>query len=49
VANADAVYRRALEAGAESLSAPADQPYGDRSGSVKDVAGNIWYVAQRLA
>jgi PhnB protein len=48
VADADAVYGRALASGAESLSAPADQPYGDRSGSVKDVAGNLWYIASRI-
>jgi uncharacterized glyoxalase superfamily protein PhnB len=48
VADCDAVYRRALESGAESISAPADQPYGDRTGSVKDVAGNLWYIAARL-
>jgi uncharacterized glyoxalase superfamily protein PhnB len=45
VADADAVYNRALECGAEAISAPADQPYSDRNGSVKDVSGNIWYVA----
>jgi len=49
VANADAVYSRALESGAESISAPADQPYGDRSGSVRDSFGNTWYIATRLA
>jgi uncharacterized glyoxalase superfamily protein PhnB len=49
VADADAVYARALECGAESISAPADQPYGDRNGVVKDVAGNTWYIAARLA
>ena len=48
VADADAVYGRALESGAESISAPADQPYGDRNGSVKDVSGNAWYIATRL-
>ena len=48
VADADAVYHRALESGAESISAPADQPYGDRNGSVKDVSGNAWYIATRL-
>ncbi len=45
VPNADEVYRNALEAGAESLYAPVDQPYGDREGSVKDLAGNHWYIA----
>jgi PhnB protein len=48
VADADAVYARALECGAEPISAPADQPYGDRTGSVGDVAGNSWYIATRL-
>ncbi len=47
VADVDAVYGRALECGAESISAPADQPFGDRTGSVKDAAGNTWYIAQR--
>jgi len=45
VTDADAVYRTALEAGAESLHAPVDQPYGDREASVKDLAGNHWYIA----
>jgi uncharacterized glyoxalase superfamily protein PhnB len=48
VADADAVYARALESGAESISAPADQPYGDRNGSVKDVSGNTWHIATHL-
>jgi len=47
VADADAAYGRALACGAESMSAPADQPYGDRSGSVQDAAGNIWHIASR--
>ena len=45
VPDADLVYRRALAAGAESLYAPVDQPYGDREAGVKDVAGNQWYIA----
>jgi PhnB protein len=45
VPDADAVYRRALDAGAQSLAEPVDQPYGDREAAVKDVAGNIWYIA----
>ena len=47
VADADATYRRALDAGAESLSVPADMPYGERSASVRDPLGNIWYIATR--
>jgi PhnB protein len=45
VPDADQVYRNALEAGAESLHAPVGQPYGDREASVKDLAGNHWYIA----
>jgi uncharacterized glyoxalase superfamily protein PhnB len=44
VPDADAVYHRALEAGATSIYAPMDQPYGDREGGVRDVAGNNWYI-----
>ncbi len=45
VENADAVYKAALAAGATSLDEVRDQPYGERSGSVKDLAGNFWYIA----
>jgi len=45
VEDADAVYERALAAGATSIDAPKDQEYGERSGSVKDPAGNYWYIA----
>lgn len=44
----DAVYQRAIAAGAESLSPPVDRPYGDREAGVKDPTGNIWYLATRL-
>lgn len=47
VPDADATYARALEAGAKSLYAPIDQPYGDREGGVEDPAGNHWYVGTR--
>jgi PhnB protein len=49
VPDADEVYRRALDAGAESLYEPVDQPYGDREAGVKDVAGNHWYIATHQA
>ena len=44
----DATYRRALEAGGEAVIAPADQFYGDRSGGVRDVTGNIWWLATHI-
>jgi PhnB protein len=46
--NADALYRRALEAGATPIREPADQFYGDRSGGVKDPAGNHWWIATHI-
>jgi uncharacterized glyoxalase superfamily protein PhnB len=45
VADADAVYRHALDAGATSLREPADQFYGDRTGGVQDAFGNQWWMA----
>ena len=48
VPDADAHYQRAIAAGAESLYPPADQPYGDRVGGVRDVCGNHWYIATHI-
>lgn len=48
VRDVDATYRRALEAGATSTREPADQPYGDRVGAVKDAFGNEWYLATHI-
>ncbi len=47
VADADATYRRALAAGATSLEAPLDTPYGDRRAMVEDAWGNVWQIATR--
>jgi PhnB protein len=44
VPDVDAVFRRAVQAGATSLAAPADRPWGDRDGAVKDPGGNTWYI-----
>jgi PhnB protein len=44
----DAAYDRALKAGAESVMAPADQYYGDRSGGVRDASGNLWWIATHV-
>ena len=45
VEDADATYRRAIAAGATSLEAPDDMPYGDRRAMVRDPGGNVWQIA----
>jgi PhnB protein len=45
----DAVYHRAMAAGAISLLPPADQLYGDRLAILEDPAGNRWFAATRMA
>ena len=49
VRDCDAAYQHALEAGAKSLTEPADQFYGERSAHVIDAAGNHWYIATAKA
>jgi uncharacterized glyoxalase superfamily protein PhnB len=49
VTDADAIYDRAIKAGATSLHEPVDQPYGDREAGVKDFSGNHWYIATHQA
>ena len=48
VADADAAMAKAVQAGAEKIMDVGDMPYGDRQGGVRDPAGNIWWVSQRL-
>ena len=45
VDDADAVFERAIAAGATALEAPADMPYGDRRATVSDPWGNRWQLA----
>ena len=47
VGDADLVYNRALNAGAMSLEAPFNTPYGDRRAMVRDPFGNIFQIAHR--
>jgi PhnB protein len=47
VEDVDVVYHRALQAGGTSLQEPTDQFYGDRSGGVRDMCGNQWWIATR--
>jgi PhnB protein len=48
VEDADSTYRRAIEANAVSIEAPADMPYGDRRAMVKDGWGNTWQIATHI-
>ena len=48
VPNVDAVYQKALKAGGTSLTEPSDMFYGDRSGGVKDAAGNRWHIGTHV-
>ena len=45
----DAVYARAIEAGAKSLSEPQDQFWGDRFAQVEDLDGYRWALARHLS
>lgn len=45
VEDVDAVFARAIEAGATERMAVADQFYGDRSGQVEDPFGHRWTIA----
>jgi uncharacterized glyoxalase superfamily protein PhnB len=44
VADADAVYRRAKEAGAEIVEEIADKSFGGRGFSCRDLEGRLWHV-----
>lgn len=48
VEDVDAAFDRAMAAGATSLGAPADRPYGERAGFVRDAYGNHWFIATHL-
>ena len=48
VEDCDTTYGRALDAGATSLQEPANQFYGDRSGGVRDPAGNVWWITTHV-
>jgi PhnB protein len=48
VDDTDACYRRALAAGATTISEPADQFYGDRNAGVKDPCDNLWWIATHV-
>jgi uncharacterized glyoxalase superfamily protein PhnB len=49
VDDVETVYHRALAAGAETVEAPRDTPYGDRRAMVRDSFGNMYQIAHRLS
>lgn len=44
VEDCDAIFAKALAAGATEVSAVADQFYGDRNGTLKDPFGHAWTI-----
>jgi PhnB protein len=48
VLDTDALYERAVKAGATSVRTPEDTPYGDRSAIVNDAFGNSWFIATHI-
>jgi PhnB protein len=47
VLDVDAVFDRAMAAGASPILAPAEQTWGDRVGGFHDPCDNRWWVANR--
>lgn len=45
VEDVDAIFKRALAAGAKERKPLMDQFYGDRSGQLEDPFGHLWWVA----
>jgi PhnB protein len=45
VPDVDATYREAMRAGAKSVEAPNQKPYGERAATLTDPFGNTWFVA----
>jgi len=45
VDDTDRAYELALKLGAKSLMEPNDRPHGDRMSDIKDLCGNVWWIA----
>ena len=48
VEDVDAVFEKAIAAGAETKHPVADQFYGDRSGTIVDPFGHVWSIATHM-
>src|SRR2546430_11675932 len=49
VSDTDTTHQLAIEAGARSVEAPFDTPYGDRRCMVEDEWGNTWQIATPIS
>jgi hypothetical protein len=49
VVNGDAVFARAIDAGAEPVTEMTELAWGDRVGRVRDPQGNVWWIQDRIA
>lgn len=47
IPDVDALFERAMAAGAGQLVAPTDRPWGDRECAIEDLAGHHWYFWSR--
>jgi PhnB protein len=48
VADGDAVFRRAVAAGATVVTRLTELAWGDRVGRVRDPLGNLWWIQERV-
>jgi uncharacterized glyoxalase superfamily protein PhnB len=48
VADVDATYRKALDAGATSVQVPVKKQDEDKRGGVKDAGGTTWWIATKV-
>jgi uncharacterized glyoxalase superfamily protein PhnB len=48
VPDCDVLYHSAMAAGGTSVREPRTEFYGDRSGGVRDVNGNQWWVSTHV-
>jgi PhnB protein len=49
VEDAEATFKRAIAAGGKAVRPMEDEPWGQKSGTLKDPFGHRWFVTQRTA
>lgn len=49
VSDADAHYRRAVEAGAQTGGPPVAHPYGEKQYNARDPGGHVWTFSETVA